>query len=126
VGDFESKVFLVAETIGAPLNHTDLVVDALDETKRDLVLLVAVGFDAVPVVFDHPGELVEGFQPLPAESVPPLIEEAPRPPWGLVVPQLVERFLEQVGFVQALVGLEQQLERLPPLGLEIPQCDRSV
>src|SRR5579871_4714092 len=118
--DFESEVLLITETVGAPLKYADLVVDALDETERHLVLLVAVGLDAIPVVFDHRGELLERRQPLPAEGVPPLLEETPRPPGRLVVPQLVERFLEQVGLVQAFVGLEQQLERLTPVGLEIP------
>src|SRR3974377_561798 len=85
----------------------------------NFVPLMAIGLDAVPVVFDHPGKLLEGFQPLPAESVPPLVEETPRPPWGLVFPKLGKRVLEQVGLGQALVGLEQQLERFPPLVLEV-------
>jgi hypothetical protein len=53
--DFQAKVFLISKAIGTPLGSTDLVVEALDEPQRHLVLLVAVGFDAIPMGFDHPG-----------------------------------------------------------------------
>ena len=62
---------------------------------------------------DHRGELLEGLQPLPLEGLPPVVEETPCPAGRVVVPQLLERFLQKVGRVQPLVGVEQQLQALP-------------
>src|SRR5260370_26173825 len=114
-------MLLIAETVGTPLDGADLVVEALHESQGDLVLLVAVSLDAVPVGLDHAGELLEGLQALPAQGIPPLVKEAPRPPGSYVLPQLVKRLLEEVGLVQALVGLEQQAQGLPPFeGEDLP------
>ena len=44
----------------------------------------------------------------------------------VVVPQLAERLLEEVGLVQPLVGLEQQLQGLPPLGSEVLPAREQV
>src|SRR5271165_1743332 len=118
--DLQPEIFFIAETIGSPLDGTNLVVDALYETQRHLVLLVAIGFDAVPVGFNHPGEFLEGLQTLPAERFAPLVEETSCPPRVVVIPQLAKRFLEQVGFVQPLVGPEQELECRSAIGREVP------
>src|SRR5918996_937317 len=78
--------------------------------ERDLVLRAAVGRDPLPVPLNHRGELLVGTQALPLERRPPVLEEAARPALAPVVPELAERFLEQVGGVQALVGGEQRFE----------------
>jgi hypothetical protein len=44
-----SQVGFVAQTVGAALDHPDLVLEPLDEAERDLVLRPAVGGDAVPM-----------------------------------------------------------------------------
>src|SRR5208283_2766494 len=85
--DFESKVLFVAQPVGSLLDGTDLVVEAFDEPQRYLVLFMAIGFDAIPMGFDHPGELLEGLYALPPESVPPLVEETHGPGRALVVPR---------------------------------------
>src|SRR6187401_2135522 len=36
--DLEPQVVLVAQAVGAPLDHPDLVVEPLDEAERDLVV----------------------------------------------------------------------------------------
>ena len=41
--DLEPQVLFVAEAVGAPLEDTDLVVQALDEAEGHLVLGLAVG-----------------------------------------------------------------------------------
>jgi succinate dehydrogenase/fumarate reductase cytochrome b subunit len=45
--ELESQVFLVAQSVRAVLDDTDLVVESLDESERDLVLGLAVGGDAI-------------------------------------------------------------------------------
>jgi hypothetical protein len=51
--DFESKVLFVAKPTGSSLDNSDLVVEPLDEAQRDLVLLLAVGCDAIPRMGDR-------------------------------------------------------------------------
>src|SRR3982751_6614589 len=118
--DFQSEVLLIPEAVGLPLHGSDLVVEPLDETQGHLVLLVAIRLDAIPVGCDHRGKLLEGFQPLPAQGGTPLLEEPPRPSRPPVVPQLSEGLLVEVGGVQPLVGLEQQLESGLALRLQVP------
>src|SRR5712691_1668592 len=109
--DFEAEVLFVAEPVGATLEHTDLVVQPLDEAERELVLRAAVGRDPLPVPLNHRGELLVRRQALPLQRRPPVLEEAARPALPAVVPELAERFLEQVRGVQPLVGGEQGRER---------------
>jgi len=58
--DFQAQVVFVAESVGTPLENPDLVVEALHETERDLVLRPAIGGNPVPVPFDHGRELFVG------------------------------------------------------------------
>src|SRR5262245_42500425 len=78
------------------------------------------------MALDHRGELAEGFQPLPPQGVFPVREEPPRPAGAVVVPELAERLLQQVGRMQPLVGPEQQPQRLPPLGGEVLPAGEEV
>ena len=89
------------------MKDTDFVVESLDEAERDLVLGAAVGGDAVPVTIDRRGELLIGLEPLPHQRRLPVLEEATRPSLAPVVPQLPEGFLEEIGDVEPLVGLEE-------------------
>src|SRR5260221_134221 len=76
---------------------------------------------------DHPCKFVEGLQTLPAQRCFPLVEEPPCPSGAPVVPELIERLLEQVGLVQAAIGLEQQLQRLLPFeGKVLPMRQQRV
>src|SRR6266849_4580232 len=109
--NLEAEVLFVAEPVRATLEDADLVVQSLDEAERDLVLRAAVGRDPLPVPLNHRGELLVGAQALPLEGRPPVLEEAARPALAPVVPELPERFLEQVRGVQPLVGGEQRRER---------------
>src|SRR3990172_10404464 len=111
--DLESKVLLVAEAVRASLEDSDLVVQALHEAERDLVLGLTIRRDPIPVAFDHRGELLERCESFPLEGVAPILEEPARPSLPAVAPQLPEGFLEQVGGVEPLVGREQQVEALP-------------
>ena len=65
------------------------------------------------------GELLVGLEALPLERGAPVVEEAPRPAFALVAPELAEGLLEQVGRVQPLVGGEQHLQRLAALQREV-------
>ena len=124
--DLQPQVFLVAQAVGAALDDADLVVEALDEAERDLVLRVAVGGDAVPMALDHLGELLVRLEPLPLQACAPVVEEAPRPAFALVVPQLAEGLLEQVGLVQPLVGRQQRFNAFVPSSVRFSRCDSSV
>src|SRR5215471_3151704 len=111
--DLQAEVFLVAEAVRAALEDADLVVQALDEPEGDLVVWAAVRRDPVPVPVNHRGELLVGSQALPFEGGSPVLEEAAGPTLPSVVPELAERFLEEVRRVQPLVGREQRPERAP-------------
>ncbi len=94
--NLETKVFLVSQSIGPALDDSDLVVDPLDETQRNFVLLVTIRLDAVPVGLYHRGELAKGLQPLPLQSIFPVVEEPASPTRPIVVPELAERLLQEV------------------------------
>src|SRR5271170_3926882 len=82
--DLEAEIFLVFQSVGASLKHADLVVEALDEAERNLVLRFAVSGDAVPVPIDHVGEALVGFEALPFQTGAPVVEESARPTLPIV------------------------------------------
>ena len=88
------------------MEDADLVVEAFDESDGDLVVGVAVGFDAVRVGLDHRGKLLEGLEALPFECIAPVFEEVAGP-YGSA--ELAERLLEEICGVESLVDLEEQL-----------------
>src|SRR3970282_300110 len=101
--DLQAQILFVAQPIDTSLNHADRVVETLDEPERDFVLWLAVHGDTVPMTIDHVGELLVRLQALPLQCRPPGVEEAPRPTFALVAPQLAEGFLQGGGDVQPLV-----------------------
>src|SRR5512142_2768613 len=113
--DFEAEVLLVSKSVGSSLDDADLVVDPFDEAQWHLVSLLAIQRDPVPVSLDHPGELLVRLEALPSQRRLPSLEESARPALPLVVPELAEHLLEQVGLVQPPGGREQRLPRLTPL-----------
>lgn len=74
------------------------------------------------MVINHLGEFHVGRQALPLEARVPVLDEAPRPTFELVVPEPAEGLLEDVGGVQALVGRKQGLECLPAVGAQVLQA----
>lgn len=64
----------------------------------------------MPMGFNQLRELLVGFQPLPFEAVLPSFKEGTRAAFGTVVPELPEGFLEDIGGIQAPVGLKQLLQ----------------
>src|SRR3974377_529549 len=91
--DIGPRVTLIAQAVCSTLDHSDLVVEPLDEAERDLVLGLAVGSDAVPMTVDHGGELLLRREPLPLPARPPVLEEAACPTRALVAPPLAEPLL---------------------------------
>src|SRR5208283_1321188 len=71
--DLQAQILLVAQAIGTPLEHANLVVESLDETQGHLVLRLAKGGNAIPVLLDHAGELLVRFEPLPFEGCFPVL-----------------------------------------------------
>jgi len=89
--DFETEIFFIPQSVGATLNHTDLVVETLDEAQGNLVLGPAKRRDAVPMPVDHLGELLEGLEFLPFQGCAPVVEELPGPGFAAVLPELAEK-----------------------------------
>src|SRR5262245_25278905 len=71
------------------------------------------------MALDHASKLLVGLEPLPLEGVAPVVEEAAGPALPLVVPELAERLLEDVGGVEPAVGGQEQLQRLTPFVAEV-------
>ena len=117
--DLEAQVFLIAQTIGTALKDADFVVETFDEAEGDFVRGAAVSGDAVPVTFDHRSEVLEGLEPLPFKCRLPVLEEASRPGLASVVPQLPEGFLEQIGDVEPVVGLQEFVKGTAALQREV-------
>src|SRR5882672_5312203 len=107
------------QSVGAALDHADLVVQALDKSEGDLVVGMTVRGNSIPMPVDQLGELLVRLQALPLQLSAPVFEESTSPGFAGVIPQLCERLLEQVGGVQALVGRQQQLEILSSVTGEI-------
>src|SRR5262249_49413640 len=79
----------------------------------------AVGRNAVPMTIDHLGEFLIRREPLPLETCAPVLEEAPRPAFAFIAPQLAEALLENIGRVEPFVGRQQYLQRLLAVEREI-------
>ncbi len=101
------------------MQNPNLVVDPLDQSKTDFVLRMTIGGNAIPMGFNQLGELPIRLQSLPFQVVFPTLEEGPRAAFGAVVPELSEAFLEDVGGVQAPVGLQQFLQRSLPIQTQV-------
>ena len=110
---------MITESVSSALEDTDLVVEAFDETQRDLVLGFAVSGDSIPMPIDHLSKLLIGFEPLPLEARAPVLEEFPSPSFTLVIPELTERLLEQLCGVQALISCQQSPEPFAALQRQI-------
>src|SRR4030095_11191889 len=108
--DLQAQILFVAQSIGATLKDPDLIVQAFDKPEGDFVFPVTICRNPIPMTLDHLRKLLIGFQPLPLQGSAPVLKEAPCPAFLLVVPQLAERLLEQVGGLQPLVSVEQLLE----------------
>ena len=117
--DLQSKVLFVAKSVGATLKHADFIIQTFDEAERDLILRLAVGGDAIPVSLDHVSEVLVGFQALPFELRPPVLEELPGPCFAVVIPKLAKGLLQQIRGVESLVGREQELEVLSSAAGEV-------
>src|SRR3989337_2312113 len=125
--DLQAKVLFVPKAVRPALDDPDLGVDPLDEPEGELLLRLAIRRDPAPVPLHQRGELLEGFEPLPLERLLPVVEELPGPPFPPVPPQLVERFLEQVGRLKPFVGGQELLEGLAPLPGEVfPPGEQGV
>src|SRR3970282_2344732 len=102
--NFQPQIFFISKAIGTPLDDTNLVVEALDESQRHFVFGSAVSGNAIPMTFNHLGKFLIGSKPLPFERRLPVLKEAPCPTFALVAPQLPKGLLEQIRAVQSFVS----------------------
>ena len=114
------------QSVGATLDHADLVVQALDEPEGDLVVGITVGGNSIPMPVEQLGELLVGLQSLLLDLSALVLEELTSPGFAGVIPHLCERLLGQVDSVHTFVGPEQQLEVLSSVAGEILGSDSSA
>ena len=117
--NLQAQVFLVSQSVGTPLQNPNLVVQSFHKAQRHFILRLAIGSDAVPVANDHQGEVLVGSQTLPLQGCSPVLHESSGPAFLLIVPQLAERFLQQIGRVQPFVGFKQFLQRTPTVERQV-------
>jgi hypothetical protein len=103
----QSKIFLIPIAIGAPLNHTNFVIQSLDEAELDLVPGYAICRDALPVPFDQGGKLLEGPEPLPLELFLPVGKELASPAFPAIGAELAELLLRLKRFQRFLSRFEK-------------------
>ena len=89
------------------MENPDFVVHPFDQSQTDFVLGMTVGGNAIPMGGNQLGKLPIWLQSLPVQAVLPALEKGTCSAFGVVVPQLSEAFLEDVGGVQPPVGLNQ-------------------
>ena len=61
--NLEQEVFFVAQTVGAPLDHADIVVEPLDE-ERETLFSGRLGGNPIPMPVDHRGKHLIGLETL--------------------------------------------------------------
>ena len=68
---------------------------------------------------NHFSEFLKRFQPLPLEAGAPMLEEFPCPNLALVVPELAERLLEQIGGIEPFICRQQNFQRSPSIHAQV-------
>ena len=68
---------------------------------------MTIGDNTIPMGFNQPGKLPIRLQSLPFQALFPALEEGTSAAFGALIPELPKGFLQDVGGVQASVGLEQ-------------------
>jgi hypothetical protein len=126
VEDLEPQILFVAQAVCAALDDTNLVVQTFHESKRHLVLWLAVGGDSIPMSSNHLSELLVGFQALPLEGRAPVLEEAPCPALTLVVPELAEGLLERYAVFRRLLAASSVLSVCLPSMVKFSRRESSV
>src|SRR5262245_8028400 len=117
--DLQAQILFVPQPVRASRDDPDLVVETRDKPQRHFVLGVAKGRDSLPMPLDQLRELPIGLEPLPLERRPPMVKEAPCPPFCLITPKLPKRLLEQIGSREALVCGQHFLQSLASLKRQV-------
>lgn len=108
--ELQAQILFVAQSVGSSLKDPDLIVHVFNGPKGDLVFRVAIGGNPFPMALNHLRKFFVRLQALPLPGRAPVLKEAACPAFLLIVPQLAERLLEQVGGLQPLGGAQQYLE----------------
>ena len=88
--ELQSQAFLIAQAVCPALDDPDFVFHAFHETKRDLVLWLAICSDSIPMPINHFSKPLVGLQALPLQAGAPVLEETPRQGLASVVQQLTK------------------------------------
>lgn len=107
---------LIPVPIGSPDDVLGLLVRRFHVTQRNLP--IAIGEDAVEMVFHHGGKALERCQSAPFQGVDPLPEELSGPGAGPEVPEVIEGLLEKIGLEESWTRQKKLREGLPGLRLE--------
>ena len=100
--DLKLHIVFVAEAVGHADGIAGFEVGRFDEAQRDV--FVAICLNAIPMFFDHLGELLIWGDSTPLELFSPLAKELASPELGGVGPKMTEGFFEQIGFEQTPIS----------------------
>lgn len=98
--DFEAQILFATETVTAPLNPKIFLLSTPSTNPKTTLLSVG----------EHLGKFLVRLQALPLKGDTPVLEGATSLTFSLVVAELPEPLLEEVGRVRQLVGIDQHLQ----------------
>ena len=113
LNDLESHVLFVPVSVGHANDIARFQVGRFYKSQGGF--LVTVGQDTIQMVFDHMGKLMIWLKSAPLEWLHPVAKEFSGPCPRRVGPEVIERFLEQMGLEKPAVEAQQHIERFPGL-----------
>lgn len=113
LNDLESHVLFVPVSVGHANDIARFQVGRFYKSQGGF--FVTVGQDTIQMVFDHMGKLMIRLKSAPLELLHPVAKEFSGPCPGRVGPEVIERFLEQMGLKKPAVEAQQHIERFPSL-----------
>ena len=108
--DFQSEVFLIAESVGLPLERLDLVVHSFQRTSGDRS--VVPGQDAVSVTLKSFGKRLQKADAAGPSADAPAIQKSFRYCPDRLFPELPQVLFEIIGGGQRPVELERLVQSL--------------
>jgi len=111
LNDLELHVFHVPVAVGPSNDVASFQIRCFNVSEGNL--LVAMGQNAIKMLFHHACKLLVGLQTAPLKLVYPSSKELKGPGPGGIRPQVVKRFFQQVGLEQSLIGSKKLVQCLP-------------
>lgn len=113
--DAEGQEVEVAVTVGATVEHADLVVDPLQRPRREGALVVRQ--DAIRGRLERPAQTTQTAKPERASRLEPVFQQPLCMQPRRLFPQQPQFLLEQIHPMQGVVGLQKLLQTLRVVGV---------